>query len=618
LNAVPPARSEVSVIRAVLLFSLLALSRVVIAQTYEGVEVVRPALIANTTTVVPGKTFKVGLHMRLAPGWHTYWQHAGDAGLPPKIEWHLPPGFRVGAVEWPIPHRITEEGDLVTYAYEDELLLAVEVTAPAELGDGEVNIKADAKWLVCEKICIPGSASLTLQLPVAAQASPANEEIFSKFAAQLPDSRPPPFQLAWSRKADQLQLKVEGLQPHQTADFYPLPPANIIVGHPQVQDGTITIPILEGSATKLPGLLVINEGTQRGGWFIGSQDSPSHSLAVFLLFGFAGGFLLNLMPCVLPVIALKIFGFIHQAGQSPARILRLGLAFVAGMFTWFLALGALVVMFKLAGRELNWAFQFQHPGFLVAMLVIILLFALNLLGAFEIILPGKLQTRLTDIAAREGYGGAFLHGVFATLMATPCTAPFLGPALGFAFAQSPAVIFAMFGAIAAGMSFPYLVLSARPGWMRFLPKPGIWMVRVKQGMGVLLLGTAIWLGWVLAQQRVEREPFAPQLAAALATDQIVFIDFTADWCVNCKVNERLVLNTDKVQQAFQQRNVKFLRADWTRGDPDITELLKQFGRAAVPAYVIYPADRSRAPIVLPELLTIAIVVDALQQAETGR
>jgi len=319
------------------------------------------------------------------------------------------------------------------------------------------------------------------------------------------------------------------------------------------------------------------------------------------------------MPCVLPVIALKIFGFIKQAGESPRRILALGFTFVGGIFAWFFFLAALIVSFKLAGHQLNWAFQFQHPAFVAVMVVILLLFALNLLGIFEIVLPGRLQAKVYDAAGGEGYAGTFWHGVFATLMATPCTAPFLGSALGFALAAPAPTVFAMFGSIAAGMSSPYAVLAIKPAWLRYLPKPGIWMVRVKQALGVLLMGTVVWLGWVLVEQLTPRtDTFPAELASALAKHQIVFVDFTADWCVNCKVNEHLVLDSGPVQDAFKQKGVILVKADWTRGDEDITAYLRKYGRAGVPCYVVFSPDGR--PTVLPEVITKDIVLDALSQA----
>ena len=334
-----------------------------------------------------------------------------------------------------------------------------------------------------------------------------------------------------------------------------------------------------------------------------------------LLLGFLGGLILNVMPCVLPVIALKILGFVHQAGQSRGRSLRLGLAFTGGVFAFFLGLAALIAGLRAAGTELNWAFQFQNPWFVGGMAAVLLAFALSLLGLFEVALPAGMNNAVSRMGNSEGYGGTFLHGMFATLLATPCTAPFLGPALGYALGQSAGIIFVMFAAVAAGMSFPYLVLSAKPEWLRFIPKPGPWMIRFKQFMGVLLLVSAIWLGWVLWKQvgpQPVREPFQAQLDRALATGKTVFVDFTADWCVNCKVNEKLVLNTRTVQDALRENDVIFLVADWTRGDADITALLRKFERAGVPLYVIYPHNGGD-PVVLPELLTTNLVREALNK-----
>lgn len=664
------------------LLSFLAaavIPRPVAAQMHEGMQLVRAELHADTAAIIPGRTFTAGLLMRLAPGWHTYWQNPGDSGMPTRIDWQLPPGFRAGDIQWPIPVKTIEEGDLWTYAYHDEVMLLVEITPPAQLPEKQVTLKARASWLVCEKICIPGDADLTLTLPVGksagtstgasgagaetgggaattAESAPelapgtamttANADLFAKYRGLLPQRIAPPFQVNWNVGSTEARIELTPVPATGHVDFFPLSGGEgVTLGHPEKRAaGVIVIPVesQKGQPPQITGVLVTGTGThadasghdpatseRREGWFVssspdaaggtgtGSISKPGAAgLWTYLGFGFIGGLILNIMPCVLPVIALKIFGFIKQAGETPAKIFRLGLAFVAGIFAWFLVLAALVVAFKAAGRELNWAFQFQHPAFLIAMIVIIGLFALNLLGLFEITLPGRAQNRLVDLSAREGYGGTFLHGVFATLMATPCTAPFLGPALGFALAQSALVIFAMFGAIAAGMSAPYFVLAARPAWLRFMPKPGMWMVRVKQAMGVLLLGTVAWLGWVLWQQQKEREPFSPQLERALRQDKIVFVDFTADWCVNCKVNERLVLKSDAVQAAFREQEVIFLVADWTRGAPDITRLLKQFGRAGVPLYVIYPANGGE-PIVLPETLTVNMVLEALRKAATG-
>jgi thiol:disulfide interchange protein DsbD len=591
------------------------------AQMYQGHQLVNAQLVADADGIVPGRPVTIGLRLQAEPGWHTYWQYPGDAGIPTHIDWTLPPGFAAGPIEWPLPVRDEEPGDIVNYVYPGNVLLPVEIQTPADLKPGQrVEIRAQAAWLVCRDLCIPGKADLSISLPVAAVSHPANEELFGQTRDLLPLAGAPPFAANWSRQGQTLTLMLKGLDPSASFDFFPIP-GDVQIGHPGVAGSTVQVPLLDPKATpgSIDGIVVVKKGDTREIWQLSGlpaafgPQSSAFSLLYWLALGFIGGLILNVMPCVLPVIALKIFGFIRQAGESPRRILALGFTFVGGIFAWFLFLAALIVGFKLAGHQLNWAFQFQHPAFVAVMVVILLLFSLNMLGVFEIVLPGRVQSRIQDAAGEEGYAGTFWHGVFATLMATPCTAPFLGPALGFALAQPAPTVFAMFGSIAAGMSAPYAVLAVKPGWLRYLPKPGIWMVRVKQALGVLLLGTVVWLGWVLVEQIASRpQPFQPQLSQALAQKQIVFVDFTADWCVNCKVNEHLVLDSQPIQDAFRQKHVILLKADWTNGNEQITALLRKYGRAGVPCYVVYPPGGQ--PIVLPEVITKEIVLHALDQA----
>ncbi len=590
------------------------------AQMHQGRQIVQASLLADTNAITPGRSFTAGLLLKMAPGWHSYWQHPGDSGLATKIEWTMPQGFKAGAIQWPIPERITEEGDLITYAYRDEVLLLVEITPPEKIDAREITLNAKANWLVCEKLCIPGDATLAVTLPVASESQPANTEIFSKYRALLPKTGAKPFTYKWESKAGIASLEVSG-PGIDKLEFFPLPSSSMVIEHPTIGtsrsgDRIISVKVTSGPPDQLAGVLALGEGASREGWFIAPQSSapPSSSpstLLRYLLLGFLGGLLLNVMPCVLPVITLKIYGFISQSGQSRSRVFELGLAYCAGVFAWFLGLAALIVIFGL-----NWSFQFQSKGFIAAMLVICVVFGLNLVGAFEVMLPGGLNTKLAALTSKEGLGGSFVHGLFTTLMGSACTAPLLGPAIGFALAQPPLIIFSFFATIAAGMALPYFLLTLNPAWMRFLPKPGLWMVRVKQVMGVLVLATAVWFGYVLAQQlRADTGAFEPALQSALKSDRIVFVDFTAEWCINCKVNERLVLKSGAVQEAFKKDDVLFLKADWTNGAADITKALKQFGRAGVPLYVIYPADRSASPIVLPELLTQQIVLDGLNDAK---
>ena len=676
---------------------------------YQGRELVKAELVANTSAVVAGKTFTAGLLLKIAPGWHTYWRFSGDAGLPIELKWKLPDGWKTGPLRWPIPLKFDDPGDIKTYGYHDEVLLLQDITPSSSIPPEKVTLAADANWLVCERICIPGSAALQLELPTGLESSPANKELFARYEKLLPQDQPSGnnVSLGWSRSGTDLHLKVTGqdFARHRQVDFYPLPDEKTIVGHPAVAshsgdevDFRISLESAADNLKSLPGLLVFGEqadGSDRAAWNIGQASeviapaagglpapAPTRGLLVYLVFGLIGGFILNLMPCVLPVISLKIFGFIKQAGQSREKILRSGLAFTAGIFAWFVGLALLLIGLKAAGHQITWAFQFTNPYFVLFLGVLVLVFALNLFGVFEISLPQGATRNLLGTADADGDVASFFQGVFATVLATPCTAPFLGTALGFAFTQSAAVILAMFVAIAAGMSLPYILLCAQPAWLRFLPRPGPWMLRVKQFMGFLLLATLVFLLYVLGAQRgLEaltwassfllavsiacwmkgafitpvasarakgiaiglillllagsglyfigqkfRETQSGPLSAAkgdwgsftparleseLSQGHIVFLDFTAAWCITCKFNEASVLESPSVREAFQRHNVVKLRADWTNGDPEITKLLQHFGRPGVPLYVLYPGNREN-PIVFPELLTRGILLDKLE------
>ncbi|MEO7933875.1 MAG: protein-disulfide reductase DsbD domain-containing protein [Chthoniobacterales bacterium] len=652
------------------------------AQNYQGKTLVEPRLIADTTQVQAGKPFRVGVLLKMAEGWHTYWRYPGDSGLPTKIEWTLPPGFVAGELQWPAPTVDNEDGGLQVYVYSGEVLLFATVTPPKDWNGTPVEIGAKASWLVCEKLCVPGKAELQLTIP----GNQENRAEFERYEKRIPE-RAPSLKVEWKSTGKALEFFIAGpIGDGSETNYFPNPPDGVLVGHPTLQQTgnglTVTIPLLDGSepAKKIPGVLQTADGS-----FIemvgektpsATQATPastsSLTLLPALLFGFIGGLILNLMPCVLPVISLKMFSFVKQAGESRQRVFRLGLAFAGGMFAWFLGIGVVLLILRSTGREISWAQQFQNPWFNIGIAVLIFLFALNLLGVYEITLPGSATTKLDDTG--DGYGGAFFQGVFATILGTPCTAPYLGTTLAFALTQPAPALLSVFAAIALGMSAPYLLLCANPGWMRFLPKPGLWMVRLKEFMGFLLLATLLWFVWIVGRQLgidaivflgallllcglgawiygafltpvaspgsrrfgviallvvlggiavtlgwfrpvketpVGQKSFAAELDRALAGERIVFVDFTADWCLSCKVNKRVAIDSAAVQQVFREKNVLFLEGDWTNGDPEITRVLKQYGRAGVPLYLIYPADRSRPAVVLPELLTPQTVLDAL-------
>ena len=696
------------------------------AQLYQGRQLVDAKLIADTTTIVPGREFTAGLLLKMQPGWHTYWQFPGDAGIPTEIKWNLPPGWEAGPIQWPIPLKLKEPGDIQIYGYHDEVLLMVALTPPAKIAESSVKLAAAADWLVCEKICVPGHGEVQLDLPVGSESAPGNNDLFAKYQARLPKILPSSVSrvVQWTRQPNEFRVTINdrNLGKAPAVDFYPIPGPSTLIGHPrrgEAEGGKVmfVIPIesADPSVQSLAGVLLVGDqgfslapkpnfsGNSTptpatastpavattpavAAPSVASPSSAPAGLLQLLFFGFLGGLILNLMPCVLPVISLKIFGFIQHAGDSRARIFGNGLAFTAGIFAWFVGIGLLLVGLKAAGREINWAFQFTNPFFVIGMSAVVLVFALNLFGVFEIILPSFAASGILGWSAREGYAGSFFQGVFATVLATPCTAPYLGTALGFAFTQSGPIILLMFSAIALGMSAPYLLLTAQPAWLRFVPRPGPWMVRVKQLMGFLLLATLLFLLWVLGVERgleatiwvsafllvlsfacwmygafltaataISRRilvlflalalvvgsgvyfvgwkfsgakgvapvaalpndwvAFSPErLEAELAGGHSVFVDFTAAWCITCKFNETSVLESAPVKEAFARYEIVKMKADWTNADPVITKTLKQFGRVGVPLYVLYPAATPHQPIVLPELLTQALVLDHLQSA----
>ncbi len=498
-----------------LFVTLILLSVTAFAGTGEGVK----AWMASDAAVPleSGKPFTVTVVLDLEPGWHTYWQYPGDSGLPPKVTWQLPEGWSPGPVEFSVPHQFPEPGDMIVYGYEKQQLLRATITPPKDLPKDKIfDLKASLSWLACKELCVPGSADVVLQVPGPTWATDLDWVSASVPNGDWPLSGKPPFPVSVSGKNGTKLVSFTG-EPGIAYEFFPDPAEGTTAGHvTQIASGNaIVFSIPWDGPAPFKGLLV--EKVSRKAWWIGeggaasatapAARTPSSGIALGVLLtalfsGFLGGLILNLMPCVLPVISLKIFSFIAQAGESPGRIFRHGLVFAAGIFAWFLGLGMLVIVLKSGGSQVTWgAFQFQNTWFVIGLSVLVFLFALNLFGVFEITLPGSAATSLDHAASRGGYGGSFFQGLFATLLATPCTAPFLGSALGFAFGQSAAVILAMFASVALGMSLPYLLLSARPGWRKWIPKPGTWMERLKQFMGFPLLATNLWLLWVIQNQR---------------------------------------------------------------------------------------------------------------------
>ncbi len=694
-------------------------------------------LISEVTSVRPGTPFTVAVRFELDPGWHNYWRNPGDSGLPTTIAWTLPPGFEAGEIQWPPPHPIVAF-PLVDYGYSGEVVLLVDLTPPDDLAPGEVvRLEARVDWLICERICLPAYGELSLELPVQA-ATPEPDPYWVSLFAQARDRLPRRVE-GWTFEAevtdDGYRLSVEpdgpGLTIPDSVYFFPAETSILDHAAPQVatrEGGGLTLgltaspyamqpsPVLRGVLTAEGGGSWDREGNVRamevsvpvagappleaaGPDAAGptappaegpaSAESPGGararartataaaglSLVLAVLFAFLGGILLNLMPCVFPILSLKILGAASHGGGDRARIRNQGLMFGLGVILTFLALGGLLVALRAGGAQLGWGFQLQSPIFVAFMAALFFAVGLNLMGLFEV---GALLTRLGSRPGEpSGYGEALASGVLATVIATPCTAPFMGAALGFALTRATSETLLIFGFLGLGMALPYVILSVAPGLLERLPRPGRWMETLRNILAFPLFATVIWLVWVFGQQtgmggaayllsalllvsaagwmvgrwhrtdlrsgvvarvisvavlvlaallvvRASRAqgpmeavaegwlPFTQEeVDRTLAEGRPVFVDFTAAWCLTCQVNERVVLSTDAIQRAFQDRNVALFKADWTRQDPEITAALEALDRSGVPVYVLYAGGAGSEPYLLPALLTEGIVLEAL-------
>jgi thiol:disulfide interchange protein DsbD len=675
---------------------------------------VQVELISETESFQAGRPFTVGLHLIMDEHWHVYWQNAGDAGLPPTLKWELPEGFAAGEIQWPVPQLI-ELGTLVNYGYEGDILLPVTITPPENLQAGAiVPLKVRADWLVCKEQCIPGRADLELSLPVVNQSPNMNPTTAALFVTA--QNRQPLMTSEWLVTAELVNRSIifSIAPPDWYADsltsvtFFPYSGSLIEHAAPQQfenVDGGYRLTVTRSALSTtdpatVGGLLVSADGWRGPGSEtaiavdapVGAQSATTASSgnAVLgtiwkaILFAFVGGLILNLMPCVLPVLSLKILGFVNQANESRKSAVTHGLVFTLGVLISFWVLAGVLSILRASGNELGWGFQLQSPIFLMVLSAFMFLFGLNLLGVFEI------GTSLTAIGGggvrRSGWMGSFLNGVTATVVATPCTAPFMGSALGFSLSQPDWVSWVVFTFLGLGMASPYVVLSASPGLLRFVPKPGRWMESLKQLMGFILMATVVWLSWVLSVQagstaivfllgtllllgmgawvlgrwgtfaagartkaiaytvtllltigglgagmfgidsfaavpsgtagvaegELRWEPFDPQRVEELRAGNIpVFIDFTAAWCLSCQVNERVAFSSQEVRDRFEALGVVTMKADWTSRNETITRALAALGRNSVPLYVLYDGSGSSRPMILPEIITPGIVLDAL-------
>lgn len=670
----------------------------------EGVPHVEATLLSEVETVSPGQDFRVGVRLALAPGWHVYWRNPGEAGLASEVTFQAAAvGF--GPLQWPAPSVLrSPDGSIVTYGYSDEVVLWAMAHPAATLAGKSLRLSALADVLVCAAECIPAKLALERELTVAPAAVRDGPEsaLLDSAAARVPLSQteaglrlsmPSPLRLR-PGEAFQGELQVASAEGRPVAlaeadTFIPevLPGVTSLVVEPlRPAAGRLRlqgklVPEAKAGLLSLSGVLRL-AGRERAvdvvvplGRVLGGPLPAAPGMALglgwVLCFAFLGGVLLNLMPCVFPVLALKAYGFVRTVHAGGGRAAGHALAYAVGIVGTLLLLAAGVVALRAAGHAVGWGFQFQEPLFVAALTALLVAFALNLFGVYRVGLAAGGLTTAVD--AGHGAWRSAGEGVLAVVLATPCTAPLLGTAVGFAFAAPAWVVAAVFATVGLGLALPFCLLVLVPGLSRRLPRPGAWMERARQLLGFALLGTAVWLAsvvgglagvdglvrllafllavggaaWLLGSFQDSRRPalaagaagmlllatgaatlhfskgepqargnaWAPEVVATeLRAGRPVFVDFTADWCLSCKYNERAVLSQPAVQAALASTGTRMLVADWTRPDARIASELALRQRAGVPMYLLFSPHRPESPEVLPELLSASRVVEALHRA----
>ena len=686
---------------------LMALAVPAFAQVDQGPKVT-PRLVAEDISVAPGDHVAVALEEKIRTEWHTYWINPGDAGAPSTIQWTLPPGAKAGDIQWPTPKRLPVLS-LMDYGYEGTLWLISDVTVPATAKPGQtVTLKAAASWLVCKDICVPEEAALTLDIKVGAKtvADPAVAADFAAARAKLPGTAPWPLTYASATNLD-LYVAAPALaaaHPKEVA-FFPLTSGLIKNAAPQrtgyATDGLVLR--MTRGAKPVPqtveGILVLTaaDGTEQAvtvkaaagavpvvnfpapppgavaatdAGTPATDNSGDLGLALACLFALVGGLILNVMPCVLPILAMKALALAGHGGRERREAMLESFSYAGGAIASFVAFGLAVVALRSGGDSVGWGFQLQEPLAVACFALLIFAVGLNLSGLFEV---GSV-TAGDALAVKGGVTGAFFTGVLAVAVAAPCTAPFMAAALGFALTQGALYALAVFLSLGVGFALPFLILGVWPRALSFLPRPGPWMLRLKQVLAFPMYGAAVWLAWVLAtetgadsvpvlagaavmlafaawlwsatrdlragarmvglaaailvllaglgmlsllpgtapvQAAANAESFTPEKLASLRADnKPVFVDATAAWCITCLVNEKTVLSQDTVKQAFAAKGVTYMVADWTNQNDAITKLLAENGRSGVPLYLYY-APGAAKPKILSQILTSREVLNAI-------
>ena len=691
---------------------------------------VRAELVAHAPDgVQTGKTFWLGLQLQHAREWHTYWRNPGDSGLPTLLEFKLPPGLEVGPVLWPLPKKLSA-GTLTNYGFEGDALLAVAVKVTSSYRaqiNGQLPVQLHANWLVCRLECIPQEGDFTMQFASQSSFAP-HAQAFTTLLKQQPTQLDAPQKTA-RFEGDFLIASVEGLPSGWIGKKLTIFPTDPELLESSTDQHALAEQSWQGTtwSARLPVSTVRSESPTKIGWLLVSQATgesrqgfelvlpvsgawPSPKVQAFATasaekaassapssaaktgaFGFIlalagallGGLILNAMPCVLPILAIKLLGFAQQGASKHIRRLT-GVAYTVGVVTSFLVLGGAVLLLRSMGEQLGWGFQLQTPAVVAALAVLFTLIALNLWDVFS--LGNMLPASLASLQSRHPVVDALLSGVLAVAVASPCTAPFMGASLGVAMTLPAWQALSVFACMGLGLALPFLLASWVPAVARVLPKPGMWMVTLRHALAFPMLATVVWLLWVFGLQTSVTQSMlllggllvlsltvwasrfktalgryvqllgfvaicwiglevvsnsntdsqeTPATGAAVSTatqannhwqtwtatavqtelaqGHSVFVDFTAAWCVTCQINKKTTLNQPDVLADFAAKQVRLMRADWTRRDPAISRALNELGRSGVPVYVLYAPNR--APQVLSELLSVAQVREALAQLQ---
>ncbi len=663
------------------------------AQQYATGPHIEVFLLHSKTTLVPGENIELGVLFMPEAQWHTYWRNPGDSGEAPTIKWQVEQALSFGDIQWPLPKAIPI-AHLVNYGYEGANLLMVEVDIPevidrSMLNDKqELKITADVSWLVCKEDCIPGWATLSMHLPVAQSSEPSvHSELFEKTKTLLPSSQIKSGLFEITDNA--VVFEVNGLSEQQWKLF---PFRSDLVNHASTQnliyseDATrIIVPrsdYFNGKAQSLGWLM--SDGKQ--GFYVNgvinagaaSDEAEASALSasqvlVFMLMAFAGGLILNLMPCVLPILSIKAMA-LHSTQQGLSH----KLAYLFGVLFCFNLFAAIIVILQQSGQQVGWGFHMQEPAVVVVLAFLFTLIALVLLDALAV--SSRLSNVGSSLVSGDSPGAHFATGTLAVIVASPCTAPFMAAALGVALVSEPYITFVLFNALAIGFALPLTLLFLSKKAMSYLPKPGPWMETFKHALAFPMFATVAWLCWVFAGQMGAQAQFALLLAlilfcmfiwllgrsssglgktvnsagvlasialpiwlsvtgtlavsngAASANSALPFVEFnqntlkqlrddnqvvvvnmTADWCITCKVNEQVAFSSDEVRAALKQNNVNYMVGDWTNKNDEILQYLSQYERAGVPLYVIYAGNKNKQ--VLPQILTPNTVINAIKQAK---